>query len=265
MEEKKLAEQNQIIKIRTGSHLYGTETEKSDEDFVGVFIPPREYVLGLNRCEQVMLSTKTSQSARNSKGDIDYTVYSLIKFIHLAIGNNPNIIELFFVSERCLLQCDEFGKELLDNYKLFISKKAYHTFKGYAYAQRKKLEIKKENMTGRKELALEFGYDTKFASHLIRLLLEGLDILIEGKLQFPLPQNNLVRDIKLGKRSLEWVLNKAEELEKLIDTAYITSDLQKTANIKEINKLQIDMLERYWAITNDDIRIDIYKKGVSNG
>ena len=248
MKEKELANQNQIIKIRTGSHLYGTHTKNSDEDFMGIFIPTKDYVLGINKCEQVILSTKTPQTVKNLKGDIDYTIYSLIKFIHLAIQNNPNIVELFFVNDKCLLECDKFGQELLDNYHLFISKKSYHTFKGYAYAQRKKLEIKKENMTGRKELALKFGYDTKFASHLIRFLLEGLDMLVEGKLQFPLPQNNLVRDIKIGKYSLDWVLNKTNELEKLIDMAYVKSDLQKTANTKEINKLQIRLLEEYWNV-----------------
>ena len=250
MIEKQIAQDNLIYKIRTGSHLYGTSTEESDEDFIGIFIPPKDYVMGVKRCEQVILSTKTSQSARNSKGDIDYTVYCLIKFIHLAIGSNPNIIELFFVEHPCLLYCNEFGRRLKEAYPLFISKKAYHTFKGYAYSQRKKLEIKKEHMTGRKELATKFGFDVKFGSHLLRLLLECLQLLTEGRLTFPLSQNNLVKDVKLGKYDLEWVLNKAEELEKLVDLAYVNSKLQHTANIEKINELQISLLEDYWKTTS---------------
>jgi predicted nucleotidyltransferase len=226
--------------------MYGTNIETSDDDFGGIFIPEKDYVMGIKRCEQVTLSQKISKTKRNAKGDIDYTVYSLPKIITLLGANNPNIIEFLYVPLHCILVEDKYAEELINNKDLFLSKKAYHTFKGYAYAQRHKLEIKKDNMTGRTELVEKFGYDTKFAGHLIRLLLEGLEILIEKNLTFPLSQNNLIRDIKIGKYDLNWVLNKAEELEKLIDEAYIKSDLQKEAKWNKINLLQIHLLEKFW-------------------
>ena len=247
MKEQEMALQNIIYKIRIGSTLYGTYVENSsDEDFSGVFIPEKEYVLGTKKVEQVSLSQKTSKTIRNQVGDVDYVLYALPKFINLLTGNNPNIIEFLYVPKPCIIYSNAYADELIENRNLFLSKKAYHTFKGYSYAQRQKLVVKKENMTGRTELALKFGYDVKFASHLIRLLLEGLQILTEKTLTFPLPENNLVRDIKLGKYELKWVLDKAEYLEKLVDEAYIKSDLQYTANFEEINKLQIKMLEDYW-------------------
>lgn len=246
MNEQEMALQNLIYKIRIGSNLYGTIIDISDEDLGGIFIPNKEYVLGIKNCEQVELSEKISKTIRNQKGDTDYTVYSILKFIPLAIANNPNIIEFFFVPEYCQLFTTEWSKELIANRDLFLSKKSYHTFKGYAYAQRQKLMVKRDNMTGRTELALKYGYDTKFASHLIRLLLECQQILVEKTITFPLPQNNLIRDIKLGKYDLTWILNKAEELEKLIDLAYVTSDLQYTANFEKINRLQIKLLEDFW-------------------
>jgi uncharacterized protein len=246
MIEQKMALDNLIYKIRGGSQLYGTVTPNSDEDFLGVFIPSKEYVIGLKKCEQVTLSEKISTSKRNQKGDIDYTIYSLPKFIHLAIGNNPNIVEFFYAHTTSILYENKYWKKLKENSHLFISKKLYHTFKGYSYSQRKKLEIKKENMTGRKELTNKFGYDTKFASHLIRLLLECQQLLVEQNLTLPLTQNNFVRDIKLGIYPLDYVLNKAEELEKLIDLSYVNSKLQHSANIEEINKLQIELLEEFW-------------------
>jgi len=55
-----------------------------------------------------------------------------------------------------------------------------------------------------------------------------------------------VRDMILGKYDLTWVLNKAEELEKLVDFAYVKSDLQYTPNFEEINKLQMNVLEYFW-------------------
>jgi predicted nucleotidyltransferase len=246
MTEQEMAVNNLIYKVRLGSTLYGTLIETSDDDLGGIFIPNKDYVLGLKNCEQVILSEKLSKTIRNQKGDTDYTVYSLIKFIQLAIGNNPNIIEFLYIPKQFVLFKNKYMNRLIENRDLFLSKKAYYTFKGYAYAQRKKLELKKENMTGRTELCNKFGYDVKFASHLIRLLTEGLEILVDKTITFPLLQNNLVRDIKIGRYSLEWVFNKADELEKLIDEAYIKSDLQKCADINKINKLQIELLEDYW-------------------
>jgi predicted nucleotidyltransferase len=226
--------------------MYGTITETSDEDLGGIFIPNKDYILGTKRCEQVILSEKLSKTIRNQKGDTDYTLYSLPKFIELAQANNPNILEFLYAPQSCKLIETELGKKLCEQRDLFLSKKAYHTFKGYAYAQRKKLEVKLENLTGRTELVDKHGYDTKFASHLIRLLSEGLQLLTEKALTFPLPNNNLIRDIKLGNYKLSWVLNKAQELEALIDLAYVQSDLQYTADFGSISELQIWMLEEFW-------------------
>lgn len=246
MQEVKLAQENLIYKARTGSNAYGTVTKTSDDDYAGVFIPTKDYVVGTKHVDQVILGTKASNDRKNTKDDIDYTVYALPKFIKLAKDNNPNIIELFFIPERCVLFRSDSWDELQRNYALFISKKAYHTFKGYAYSQRLKLQVKKENLTGRTELVEQFGYDVKFGSHLVRLLLEGLEILTEGKLTLPLNQNNLVLDIKLGKYSLQDVLNTAIELEKLMDKAYIESKLQNHCDEVGINSLQIKLLEDYW-------------------
>ncbi len=246
MQERDMALRNTIYKIRIGSNLYGTRTETSDEDLGGIFIPDKDYVLGIKNVEQVELSEKISKSIRNQKGDTDYVVYALTKFIPLAMANNPNIIEYLYAPENCVLYRDKYANKLIENRHLFLSKKAYHTFKGYSYSQRQKLEVKRDNMTGRTELALEFGYDVKFAAHLIRLLLECLQLLTEKTLTFPLPQHNLVRDVKLGKYDLTWVLNKAEEIEKLADLAYVQSDLQYSADQEAINKLQIELLEEFW-------------------
>lgn len=246
MKEQQIAKDNLIYKIRIGSVMYGTDTPSSDADFGGVFIPTKDYILGTKNLEQVILSEKNSKALRNTQEDIDYTAYALPKFIRLLIGNNPNIIEFLYAQESTILVKTKYMQKILDNRNLFLSKKAYHTFKGYAYAQRRKLEVKRDNMTGRTELALKFGYDTKFASHLIRLLFEGLQILTEKTLTFPLPQNNMIRDVKLGKYDLTWVLNKAHYLEELIDEAYIHSDLQYTPDFEAINELQISLIEDFW-------------------
>jgi predicted nucleotidyltransferase len=246
MYEQEMAEKNCILKLITGAHLYGTNTENSDKDYVGVFIPDKDYVLGLKECERVEQRTNpTSSGKRNTKDDVDIVYYSLPKFIKLAMGANPNIIELLYAPNKCILYKDDFGQGLIDNRDLFVSKKVKHTFLGYAYAQKQKL-LTKQPEGGRLEYIEKFGYDVKFASHLIRLLTEGMEFLVEGKVTLPLPNNQYVRDIKIGKHKLEDVLAAAQKYEDLVEQAYVNSKLQATPKIDMINQLQIHMLESYW-------------------
>lgn len=246
MLEQRMAENNLILKVLTGSHLYGTNTESSDKDYVGIFIPDKDYVMGLRRVEQVEIRTNpTSSGRRNDKDDTDTVLYSLPKFIHLAAQNNPNITEIFFAPQKNLVFVNDFGKRLMESYPLFISKKTKHTFLGYAFEQKRKLLTK--NPIGSRAVYLEkYGYDVKFASHLIRLLSEGLQMLVEGRIDLPLPNNNYVRDIKLGKFSLEHVLADAMRYEELVEQAYITSPLPNTPNLEKLNELQISLLEDFW-------------------
>ena len=52
MNEQEIALDNLIYKFRSGSQLYGTVTSNSDKDFAGIFIPPKDYVIGLSRDQQ---------------------------------------------------------------------------------------------------------------------------------------------------------------------------------------------------------------------
>ena len=154
MQEEKMAQNNLILKFRTGSHLYGTANAESDEDFIGVCIPDMDYVIGTRKFEQWQCNTNSSFSGKcNTNKDIDITIYGLPKFVKLLTGNNPNIIEVLFAPENCILYCDDFGQKLLDSVKLFVSQKCYYTFSGYAHSQERKL-MDKNPIGSRKEMEI---------------------------------------------------------------------------------------------------------------
>jgi predicted nucleotidyltransferase len=69
----------------------------------------------------------------DDKQDIKF--YRLDKFVALARDNNPNIIELLFLPPDLIRNCAEPMQRLIDNRHLFLSKKAKHSFAGYAHAQ----------------------------------------------------------------------------------------------------------------------------------
>src|SRR5690348_2650853 len=123
-----------IYLTRHGSHAYGLATPTSDLDIKGVCIESVPYHLGyLNHFEQ-------SEKYAHNGHPHDEVVYSLKKFVKLAADCNPNIIEVLFSNEEDHLKVDKFGQKLLDVRDEFISKKARHTFSGYAHAQLKRIE-----------------------------------------------------------------------------------------------------------------------------
>lgn len=138
-------ERKLLYKTRVGSHLYGLNRPESDEDYMGIFMPTVDDLLGLKKVEEVDNSTKSSSSERrNTAGDVDDKSYSLHKFMHLLLQNNPNIVEVLFATpENILVDSPEF-RELRANTEKLISLKVLHTFTGYAFSQKKKLTVKSE-------------------------------------------------------------------------------------------------------------------------
>jgi predicted nucleotidyltransferase len=121
--------QRTIFLTRAGSHAYGLATPESDLDLRGIVIPPREYFLGFaHRFEQ-------AESA-----DPDLVIYDIRKFFHLAAACNPSIIELLWTEAEDHLLVTPLGQRLIEHRALFLSRKAKHTFSGYAVAQLKRIK-----------------------------------------------------------------------------------------------------------------------------
>jgi len=123
---------NNIIYLTIhGSLAYGTATPESDLDIRGIFIPPKKYFLGaLDRCEQAEF-----------KEPHDIVIFELRKFVHLALDNNPNVIELLFTDPSDHLLTTTYIDKLFNIKEKFLSKKARFTFSGYAISQLKRINL----------------------------------------------------------------------------------------------------------------------------
>ena len=134
-----------IYKLKTGSHLYGLNRPESDEDYMGIFIPRSDYLLGLKTVNEVDRSTKSSAAIqRNTAEDVDDKSYALPKFLHLTLQNNPNIVEVLFATPDVILTLEPEMEELIENRDKLLSQRVFHTFTGYAFSQKKKLTVKSE-------------------------------------------------------------------------------------------------------------------------
>ncbi|RDU22890.1 nucleotidyltransferase domain-containing protein [Anaerosacchariphilus polymeriproducens] len=111
-----------------GSYSYGTNIETSDIDLRGIALNSKSDLIGMSSFEQYE-DTKT-----------DTTIYSFHKIIKLLQNCNPNTIELLGLNPEHYLYRNKIGEELLENKKMFLSKKAVYSFGGYASQQLRRLQ-----------------------------------------------------------------------------------------------------------------------------
>ena len=111
-----------------GSYAYGTNNEGSDIDFRGVTLMMPSDLLGLTEFEQYE-DDKT-----------DTVIYAFNKLVKLLLDCNPNTCEMLGLDEEQYLIKTDLGQELIDNSRLFLSKRAIKSFGGYADAQLRRLQ-----------------------------------------------------------------------------------------------------------------------------
>jgi predicted nucleotidyltransferase len=73
------------------------------------------------------------------EGEWDCVFYELRKFIELLLNCNPNVLSLLWLKPNGIIYESSVGQLLRENRDLFVTKKAYHSFSGYAHAQFKKM------------------------------------------------------------------------------------------------------------------------------
>ena len=111
-----------------GSYSYGTDIDTSDIDVRGITLNRKSDLIGLSQYEQYV-DDKT-----------DTVIYTFQKVITLLLSCNPNTIELLGLNQEHYLYLHEIGQQLLDNKKMFLSKRAINSFGGYADAQLRRLQ-----------------------------------------------------------------------------------------------------------------------------
>jgi len=204
----------------------------------GAFIGPDEFYLGFSRNEHKEAFI----------GEWDAVSYELRKLMGLLIKSNPNVLSMLWVDEKHVLFQDDFGKMLRQHRDIFTAKTIYQSFTGYAYSQLKRMtHFQFEGYMGekRKILVEHFGYDTKNAAHLIRLLRMGIEFLHEGILHVTRPDAQELLAIKKGEWTLEEVKKEAERLFKQAEEEFVNSKLPDVVDEKYVEKFLVDMIKKY--------------------
>lgn len=97
----------------------------------------------------------------------------------------------------------------------------------------------------RAELEAKYGYDTKHASHLARLIFQGKEALATGRVTLPRPEAGLLLDIRNGKLSYEELLDLVGDFDTELEELYKSSFLPREPSREAIERLTIDITGRF--------------------
>lgn len=216
-----------------------------DVDLMGVYLAPIEYYLGLGRGK---IHTKAVERFIN---EWDVVSYEIQKFFNLLLNSNPNVLSLLWIKKEHHMDVD-FSEErdlIIANRDVFSSKKAYNSFIGYAKGQAHKMENHAfEGYMGekRKGLVRKYGYDTKNASHLIRLMTMANEFLLTGEMNvYRENDGDFFKDIKTGKYTLEDVKRMANNLFLEAKEAKNMSSLPEEPDYAAAEKILLNILLNY--------------------
>jgi predicted nucleotidyltransferase len=141
-----------IVNMIFGSHLYGTDTPKSDKDYKGVFMPSRDDILLGRIPKSINESTKakSNNSEKNTSEDIDTERFSLHYFVQLAIEGQTVALDMLHAPDEMILESSDTWRWIVANRNKFYTKNL-RAFIGYARRQAAKYGIRGSRLNAARE------------------------------------------------------------------------------------------------------------------
>jgi predicted nucleotidyltransferase len=247
------AEQYTILRCLVGSTAHGLNVQDAieDRDEMGVLLEPLHDAIGVGASfEQFIYRTAAEREhkhdAKSRAGDLDLVLYSLRKWCRLALHGNPTVLMMLFAEP---LQVDARGAQLRELAPAFASKQAGKRFLGYLTAQKQRLIGERgQKDVRRPELEEKYGFDTKYAMHMLRLGMQGVEYLSTGTLTLPMeePTRTWLRGVRTGESTLQQCLTRVGELEVELRDLIDTSPLPDTPDSDRVEQWMCNLYLQNW-------------------
>lgn len=176
----KLKTMKTIVKMKFGSHLYGTDTPQSDLDYKGVFQSSYEdIVLGKDEHSIVTCTKeKKGEGIRNDAGDVDLEMKELRRFLHDCQTGQTYALDMLFAPPEVILQTSDEWDFICSNKSELLSKNV-GPYIGYCRKQAGKYGLKGSRLG---ELQRVIAHLEKFDDK--QLLSETFESFEEGEFAY---------------------------------------------------------------------------------
>lgn len=252
--DRGMAEQATILRAVVGSTVHGLALPGTDDrDEMGVCLEPVESAVGFSEFEQYIYRSAAEREGKHDApsrpGDLDLTIYSLRKYLRLAMQGNPTVLTLLFTRGDANVYVDARGNQLQELAPLIVSRAAGARYLGYLESQRQRLLGEKgQKRVNRPELEEAFGYDTKYAMHMLRLGFQGVELLGTGRLTLPMSgeAQAFCYACRKGEVPLQDVLSRVGLLERELKDLITSGPLRDTPDKEAVEAWMIGMYWEKW-------------------
>jgi len=244
-----------ILQVEVGSGVHGiAQAGTDDRDEMGVCVEPYPLAAGLvGTFEHHIYRTAAVREGRHDApsqpGDLDLTIYALRKWLRLALKGNPSVLLLLFAPPSHIVKMDARGQRLRELAPCFAARSAAGHYLGYLQAQRMRLlgERGQKNVN-RRELVERFGYDVKYAGHMLRLGYQGVEFLSSGQITLPMPHEarERVLSVRRGEVALTDVLTETGYLETELRDLSTESPLPPTPDVATVEDWMLSVYFESW-------------------
>jgi predicted nucleotidyltransferase len=257
-EQRSMVEKTTILRGTVGSTVHGLHHgDQDDRDEMAIFLEPPEFLVGLRLARsgsswgpfEHYVERTQPEGARSGPGDLDLVAYSLRKWLRLALAGNPTVLLLLFSPAESLVICTERGASLRSLAPAIVSRKAGPRFVGYMRTQKERLiGTRGQRRVNRPELLEAHGFDTKYAMHVARLGLQGIELLSTGRLTLPMtePDRSRVMAIRRGDVPLEEALTEIDKIEHLLHEAVEASPLRAEPDYERVDAFLVESYRESW-------------------
>ena len=232
-----------------GSALHGAKVEGYDDlDIYGVYVEPPSKIIGVDSFEHFVWSTSGSDQ-KNGKDDIDITLYGLQKWAGLACKGNPSILHFLFAENTLTTPSGKYDTwfNAVRSYRnQFLCRKHSKQFLGFASAQLMRMTGERSRNVNRPDLVEKYGFDTKFAMHVIRLLSECEELMTTGVISLPSREKDLLIEIRTGKHTEDWVIREATRRFDVCKKAEESSPLKPEVDRNFISRIISEAYRKHW-------------------
>lgn len=160
-----------IVRMRFGSHLYGTNTPESDLDIKAIYLPSARDIL-LQRVKPAVTGHREkAKGEKNTADDTDFEAYSPAKFLNLLSEGQTVALDMLFAPPGAMLETpDAIWREMQDLAPRLFSKKTT-AFVSYCRQQARKYGVKGERLSavrlaldGLTEIEANYGSNEKLGA-----------------------------------------------------------------------------------------------------
>ena len=249
----------EILRVEVGSTVHGISVGNDDRDEMGVCIEPPEAVIGLSSFEQHTYRTawerlpqgeggpRRKGQPKSQPGDLDLIIYSLRKWCRMALTGNPTALLLLYSPVRIV--DSPVGRELRELREAFISRQVGNAFLKYLRQQRERLEGSRgQKDVHRPDLEAKYAFDVKYASHVIRLGLQGLEFVQNRTITLPMiPEHrNHIQAIRRGEIPYTDVIHEAQRLETRLVSMLANHSLPTEPKESAVNQFLVRAYQSVW-------------------